>query len=126
MLINEKPLTVADKLFFDFQDAFTLEHDGEDIAGGGVLGIILLYEFAKERFRSVFLNRLDNWSGRCKDGLPMGNKTFSFASALAELGLPAIFANVHAAQFCALVKKQRVKRLFISKRPAAGFAHGRT
>jgi hypothetical protein len=44
-------------------------------------------------------------------------KPFALARAVAELVLPAGFANVHAAQiFRVLVKEQRVQRLLVGKR----------
>jgi hypothetical protein len=110
MFINEDTLSVADELFFHFEDAFAFQHHGQDITRGSVMRIVLLNEFAQQRFGRVLLDCLDDGSGRQKDGLPMGNETFAVARAFAELGLPAILANVHAAQFGAFVREAVVCR----------------
>ena len=99
MFINENPLPVADDLFFHFENAFAFQHHGQDVARGGVLRVVLLDEFAQQRFGSVFLDGLDDGSRREKDGLPVRNKAFAFARAFAELVLPAVLANIHAAHF---------------------------
>jgi hypothetical protein len=54
----------------------------------------------------------------------MGDETFAFARAFVELGLPAILADVHAAEFGLFVREEGVKRLFIGKGLAAGFTGG--
>ena len=124
LFVNENTAAFADNLLLHLENAFAFEHDGEDVAGGNVARIILLDELAQERFSSVFLNGLDDRGGGVKNRLPMGDETFAFARAVIELVLPAVLADVHAAEFRAFVREESVERLLIDKGLAAGFTRG--
>jgi hypothetical protein len=124
LLINEDAAAFAEDLLFHFEDALAFEHDGKDVTGGRMLRIVLFDEFAEQGFGGVFLDGLDNGRGRVENGLPMGDKAFAVAGAIAELVLPAVLADIHAAEFGPLIGEEGMQRLFIGKRLLAGFACG--
>ena len=126
LLINEDAAAFAEDLLFHFKDALALEHDGEDVTGGRVLRIVLFDELAKQGFGGVFLNGLDDGRGRVENGLPMGDKALAIAGTITELVLPAVLADIHAAEFGPLIREEGMQGLFIGKRLLAGFARGGT
>ncbi len=119
LLVNEHAPAFADDLLLHLEDALAFEHHGEDERGGRVTRIVLLDELAQQCLGGLLLDGVRHRRRHFKNALPVGNKTFAFARAVAELALPAGFANVHAAQiFRVLVEQQRVQRLLVGKRLA--------
>lgn len=123
LFVEEDALAVAVELFFDFEQAFAFEHDGEDESGGGVFGIVEFDEFAEEGLGGFFLDGVGGRGGRCFVGaLPVGDEAFAFAGALAVLFAPAVFAYVEAMELLFLVEEQRVVGLLVFKGALAGLA----
>jgi hypothetical protein len=123
LLVNEHALAVADNLLLHLEDALAFEHHGEDERGGRVARVVLLDELAQQRLGGLLLDGVHRRQRHLKNALPVRDESFALARAVAELILPAGFANVHAAQiFRVLVKEQRVQRLLVGKRPGARLA----
>ena len=120
MLINEYPLAIADDLLLHLEHAFAFEHHGQNEHCRRVSRVILFDKFAQQRFGGLAVNRVRGRRGGFVNALPVGNESFALPGAVAELVLPAGFANVHAAQMLGVfIEKQRVQWLFVGKRQAA-------
>ena len=46
VFVNKNTLTIAHNLLFDLEQALAFEHDSQNVAGGDVLRVVELYEFA--------------------------------------------------------------------------------
>jgi len=122
VLVNKNTLTIAHNLLFDLEKALAFEHHCENVAGGDVLRIVELYEFAQKGLGRFFLNRfIWRWRGLV-NAMPIGNEPFALARAVAVLFLPASLADIGTAKFGFLVEQQCVIRLFMGEMLAACFA----
>src|ERR1035437_7575270 len=122
LFIDKDALPVAHDLLFDLQQALAFEHNGEDITGRDITRVVQLDELAQERLGVLLLNRLHAGHGRGIDTLPIGDEAFAVTRALAVLALPAGLANIGAPKIGFLIEQQRVIRLPVGKRLAAGGA----
>jgi hypothetical protein len=122
LLVDENALAIADNLLFDLEQALSFEHHSQDVAGGDVLRIIELDEFAQKGLGSFFLNRFIRRWRRVINAVPVRYKPFAIACAVAVLLLPAALANVGTAEFGFVIEQQRVIGLFMVKMSAARFA----
>ena len=48
LLVNENAVAVALELLFDFEQALAFEHDGQNICGGDVTGVVQFDELAQQ------------------------------------------------------------------------------
>src|ERR1019366_3866247 len=90
--------------------------------GRDITRVVQLDELAQERLGVLLLNRLHAGHGRGIDTLPIGDEAFAVTRALAVLALPAGLANIGAPKIGFLIEQQRVIRLPVGKRLAAGGA----
>ena len=116
LLVNEHAVAVALELLLDLEDAFAFEHHGEDVAGGDVLGVVQLDEFAEERLGVFFLDRVHGRGGRREiDTLPVRDEILLLRRGGAEILLPARLADVGAAQLGVFLDQHRVIRLLVGE-----------
>ena len=115
-------MPVAHELFFDLEQPFAFEHDGENIPGRNIARVVQLDELAQERLGVFPLNRIDVGLGCEVNTLPIGDEPFAVTRALAVLLLPAGFANVGAPEIGFLIEEQRVIHLLVGKGLAASGA----
>ena len=64
MLVDKNSLAVAPELLLHFQDAFALQHHGENVGGGRVARIILRDDFSQHRLGGFLLNGINRMRGR--------------------------------------------------------------
>jgi len=122
MLVNKNALAIADNLLFDLEKALAFEHDRENVAGGNVLRIVQLYQFAQKGLGRFFLNGfIWRWRGLV-NAMPIRDEPFALARSVAVLLLPARLADVGTPKCGFLVEQQRVIRLFMGEMFAACFA----
>ena len=120
-LIDEGTEAALVDLRFDFKEAFSLEHHGENEKRPSVLGIVEFDQFAQEGFRGLFLDGLRRCRGRhVIDTLPVGNESLPIGRALAELSRPASSADIQAFVAVLLIEEQGVEQFLIHKMPMAG------
>jgi hypothetical protein len=122
MFVNKEAAAFARELFLDLEEAFALEHDGEDVAGGDVAWIVKGDEFAQKGFGGVLGDGVGRGHGCLEDALPVGNEAFAVAGTLAVLGLPARSAHIGTAEVVFFVKEEGVIGFLIGEGMAAGFA----
>ena len=122
LLVNEDALAVPRQLFLHLDDSLSLQHHRENVTRRNITRIIQFDEFAQQRLGGVFLNRFRRGHGRLICPLPIGNKSFAVARAVAVLLLPAGFTNIRAPEILFCVEQERVVRLFINEAAAAGLA----
>ena len=122
LFVNENPLPIAHDLLLHLENAFPLQHHGENECRRDVMRIVLLDEFSQKRLRGFLFDRFRRRRRRLIDALPIGDETLSIARAFAELLLPARSANIRPAECGFLIEKQRMIRLFVGERFAASLA----
>lgn len=120
MFVNEHARAVANQLLLDLQNPFPLQHDGQDVTGGRVLGIILLNQLPQQRLGGLFLNRFRHRRRAFIDTLPMRNEPAPVLR-IGKLALPAGGANIRAPELRFLFQQQCVIRFFVRERLAAHF-----
>ena len=89
-------------------------YDGQDVSGSSKCWIIGLDDLAQERFG--IRGRFSRGRGRrFVNPLPMGDKPFAIARALAVLLLPTLTANIDPIELAFFVGQERVIMLLIGK-----------
>ena len=122
LFVDEDPSSIADDLFFNFQDALAFEHHGEDVTGGRVLRIVLFDQLSQQGFRRFLLDRIRRRRRCKKNALPIGDESLPVCGSVAVLLLPAGLANVRAPEVGLLIEEQRVIRLLVNEALAASGA----
>jgi len=113
VFVNQNGPVVRLFRLYLFEDAFPLEHDGENVTGVGVRRIVLGEETA-QKFLGAFLGKRfwRRGRGRFVARFPKGKWPDIFVA----LG-PCLFAQIFAAKTVAFAKEQRVELLARLEQP---------
>lgn len=97
VLVNKDAFAVLTELALHLEQAFALQHHGQDITGRSILGFIQLKQLAEQRFGRVLLDGFGRLGGRgMVDALPLGDVALSVFGSFGILRLPARLADIKA------------------------------